>query len=159
MHQGAKGRGERAPRVSQGTAGQLDEPGGRGPGDRRAVPGLHARQDHVRDTVQHGPVELSVLQDRRAAHRLAVRRVLDAHHDPGGHPSARQTRLARHRRLLCQGAALGRYARRRTRRTSAMALRSRPHHHSAQVSTTSIFIIIRYYCYYFFFPRIQPKFR
>lgn len=139
MHKRTKDRGERAPWIGQGTVRQLDESGGRGSGDWRAVPGLHAWQDDVRDPFQHGPVELSILQDRRTTHRFAVRRVLDASHDPHGDPSARETRLTRSRQLLRQGVALGRHASRRTHRTSALALRSRPHHHPAQVSTTNVF--------------------
>lgn len=134
MHDGPEGRGERAEgRLGQGTAGQLDESGGGGRGDRPTVPGLHGRSDHVRDTVQHGTVALAVFENRRPAHRLGVRRVLDAHHDPDGSQSTGETGIVR-RRLFRQGAALGRPARGRPDRQSAVALRSRQNHNPAQVS-------------------------
>jgi len=125
MHEGTQGRGERSKGFGQGTAGQLVEPCRCGRGDRRAVPGLYAGPDHVRDTLQHGTARLAVLEDRRPAHRLGVRGVFDARHDPDGRPSARATRLGgrRRRRVLRQGTALGRQAgRQRPNGTPALAL-------------------------------------
>lgn len=112
MHDEHAGRGERAQGIGQGNNGELDEPGGRGQGDRRTVPGVHGGPDHVRDTVQHGPVELAVLENRRPTDGLGVRRVLDAHHDPDRVSGAGEARLVRGR-LLRQSVALGRQAGRR----------------------------------------------
>ena len=66
------------------------------------LPRLHARPDHVRRPVLHGPARLAALRDRRRDHRLRVRRRLHAHHDPHGTAGPRR---ARRRRLLRQGRA------------------------------------------------------
>ena len=78
--------------------------------------GADARADHVRAAVQHGTDRLSHVADRRAAHRLALRRRQHAHHGP--HRSARlrgdrQRRKARravhaHRRRPARAGTAGR---------------------------------------------------
>ena len=50
----------------------------------RAVPRLHARPHDVRHPVLHGPARRRDADVRRRDHRLAVRRGVDAHHDPDG---------------------------------------------------------------------------
>ena len=52
--------------------------------------GSHARPHHVRAAVQHGPGRLAHVADRRAAHRLALRR--RQHADHGAHRRCRSSR-------------------------------------------------------------------
>ena len=47
-----------------------------------ALPRLHARAHHVRPALSHGPGRLAHVADRRAAHRLRLRRRQHAHHGP-----------------------------------------------------------------------------
>ncbi len=101
------------------TTGRTPPRCGRSSRVRRArgpVPRLHARPDHVRRALLHGPARLPALRARRRDHRLRVRRRLHAHHDPYG--TAGPGRAGR-RRLLRQGRAHPRRpAGGRARRTS-----------------------------------------
>ena len=86
---------------------QLDGSGRDAGHHDRPVPRLHARPHHVGGAVLHGPARRRGPEAGRRDHRLRVRRRLDAHHDPDGQGRAGQDRR---RRLLRQGAALGRRA-------------------------------------------------
>lgn len=143
MHHGTQGRGERPQRNGQGTAGQLDEPGGRGSGDRRTISWVHGGPDHVRDTVQHGSSGIAVLEDRGPAHRLGLRGVLDEDHDQNGLPGAGEARLRRRYRLLRQSLALGRHARRWSGGTPPLAVRSGQNYHPAQVSISIVVMYLK----------------
>ena len=66
-----------------------------------AVPGLDGRPDDVRLAVQHGPDRLADVTDRRAAHRLCVRR--REHADHGPHRTGRfRSRSTRTRSASCR---------------------------------------------------------
>ena len=65
---------------------QLDGPGRDEVGHDRAVPRVHARPDDVRHPVLHGPGRGREPDVRRRAHRLRVRRRLDAGHGPHRQP-------------------------------------------------------------------------
>ena len=85
--------------------------------------GCDARPHDVRRAVLHGPARLADLRARRRDHRLAVRRHLDADHDPDGQAGAGRDGR---RRLLRPGRALGRRAARGRRGGRRLALQRRP---------------------------------
>ena len=59
---------------------------------------LHARPHHVRAAVLHGPDRLAHVADRRAAHRLRLRRRQHAHHGPHRRAGLRRDRQGREAR-------------------------------------------------------------
>ena len=61
---------------------------------------LHGGPHDVRRAVLDGPARLADLPRRRAAHRLALRRRVDADHDPHGPGRARRARRGRRVRAL-----------------------------------------------------------
>ena len=65
-----------------------------------AVRRLHARPHALRRALLDGAAGLADLRDRRPAHRLALRRGLDADHDPDGQRRARAARRRRRLRAL-----------------------------------------------------------
>ena len=73
------------------------------------------------DPVLDGPARLGQVADRRPAHRLGLRRRLDADHDPHGHQGARRARRRRRVRAL---RPLGRRAARRRPRTTCRGRRT-----------------------------------
>ena len=79
----------------------------------------------VRRAVLDGPARLGQVPRRRPADRLAVRRRLDADHDPHGPGRARRARRRRRVRAL---RALGRHAARGRRRGRAVAVQRREVH-------------------------------
>ncbi len=94
--------------------------------DDRPLPRLDARPHDVRRPVLDGPARLADLPHRRPAHRLRLRRGLDADHDPHGQGRARRARRRRRVRPL---RALGRRPARRGRGGRRLALRRREQVH------------------------------
>ena len=66
----------------------------------QALQRLDARPDDVRGALLDGPARLADLPHRRPAHRLGLRRGLDADHDPDGRRRARGPRRGRRVRPL-----------------------------------------------------------
>ena len=104
---------------------QLGRPGRDARDARRALRGQHARPHDVRRAVLDGPAGLADLRDRRPAHRLRLRRLQHADHDPHGRRRARAAGRGRH---LGAVPAHGRRAARGRRGGRAVAVQRREVH-------------------------------